>query len=53
MRGRFEAGSKSGSSEHFKALQKLIYVSDLVFGTQQASLCAQGSNPLCLICHVL
>ncbi len=35
MRSRFEAGSRSGSSEQFRALQKLIYVSDLVFGAQK------------------
>ncbi|KAK9915263.1 hypothetical protein WJX75_006851 [Coccomyxa subellipsoidea] len=37
MRSRFEAGSRSGSSEQFRALQKLIYVSDLVFGAQKAA----------------
>lgn len=35
MRSRFEASSRTGSSEQFKALQKLIYVSELVFGVQK------------------
>ena len=35
MRSRFEAASRSGSSESFRALQKLIYVSELVFGARK------------------
>jgi hypothetical protein len=35
MRSRFEASTRSGNSEQFRALQKLIYVSDLVFGVQK------------------
>lgn len=35
MRSRFEAGSRRDSSEQFRGLQKLIYVSDLVFGAQK------------------
>ncbi|CAL8468289.1 g7829 [Coccomyxa elongata] len=37
MRSRFEAGSRRDSSEQFRGLQKLIYVSDLVFGAQKAA----------------
>ena len=35
MRSRFEASTRAGNSDSFRALQKLIYVSDLVFGVQK------------------
>ena len=44
MRSRFEASTRSGNSDQFRALQKLIYVSDLVFGVQKA--CATSSPSL-------
>jgi hypothetical protein len=39
MRSRFEASTRSGSSESFRALQKLIYVSELVFGARKVCAC--------------
>ena len=35
MRSKFEAASRAGSSESTRALQKLIYVSDLVYGARK------------------
>ena len=37
MRSRLEAGSRGGDFEQRRALQKLIYVSTLVFGDQKAA----------------
>ena len=39
MRSKFEAASRAGSSESTRALQKLIYVSDILFGERKV-LCA-------------
>ena len=42
MRSKFEAASRAGSSESTRALQKLIYVSDLVFGARKVPPAATG-----------
>ena len=53
MRSRFEASTRAGNSDSFRALQKLIYVSDLVFGVQKVripqlhDLWAPNSRLLC------
>ena len=43
MRSRAEAASRSGSSESFRALQKLIYVSELVLGARKVGMQNSGT----------
>lgn len=45
MRSRFEASTRSGNSDQFRALQKLVYVSDLVFGVQKVWAAFSPSAP--------
>lgn len=50
MRSRFEASTRAGNTDSFRALQKLIYVSDLVFGVQKVSTPGQCSGMQCSRC---
>ena len=50
MRSRFEASTRAGNTDSFRALQKLIYVSDLVFGVQKVSTPRRCTSMQCSQC---